>query len=453
MAIDNKEIWPIVRLAGPVLLSRCGAILIVTIDVAMCGYAGTREIAYYGLANGPHVSLLLIGIGSVLPVAILTASYDGSGRQANCGAIWRVGLVHALVIGVLLGILMQFGEHFFLLVGQSPELSEGSGRVLAMHGLGLAGLLCIITTSLFLEGLQKPVPAMVVAIGSNFLNLYLNWVLIFGNHGAPALGAEGAALATSIVRWIGFFILLVYVFYAFDKVRYGIIGKLIQFREFSRNLRQLGYPTAIAHGMESASFLILTLFAGYMGVVETAAWTVGMNLITIAFMIGLGFAMAASVRVANFLGKNKPNQAASSGWTALTLAAIFLGFIAALFFILPEHLSRIYSQDPDVLKMAIPTVVVAGFVLLLDGFQAVGVGVLRGYQDMWFITRTLIVTFWVAMIPLAWLFGFYMEGGPQGLMWSVGLACIVAITMLLYRFRRLIEKSLQSNRYGSAQGN
>ena len=249
------------------------------------------------------------------------------------GVIWRVGLVHALVIGIVLGILMQFGEQFFLLVGQGAELSQGAGRVLAMNGLGLAGLLCIITTSLFLEGLQRPVPAMVVVVGSNFLNIYLNWVLIFGNHGAPAMGAEGAALATSIVRWVAFFALLAYVFYAVDRVKYGILIKISQFREFSKNLRQLGYPTAIAHGMESASFLVVTLFAGYMGVLQTAAWTIGMNLITLAFMVALGFAMAASVRVANYLGQNDPHTAAASGWTALTLSLVCLGLIMALFLV------------------------------------------------------------------------------------------------------------------------
>lgn len=433
------------RLAGPVLMSRTAAILIVTIDVAMCGYAGTREIAYYGLANGPHVTLILVGIGAVLPVAILTASYDGAGNCANCGAIWRVGLVHALVIGIVLGIMMQFGEHFFRLVGQNAELSHGAGRVLAMNGLGLAGLLCIITTSLFLEGLQRPVPAMLVAVGSNFLNIYLNWVLIFGNHGAPAMGAEGAALATSIVRWVGFFVLLGYVFYAIDRVRYGILMKLTQFREFSKNLRQLGYPTAIAHGMESASFLVVTLFAGYMGVLQTAAWTIGMNLITLAFMVALGFAMAASVRVANYLGQNNPQTAAASGWTALMLSLACLGLILVLFLSAPEFLARIYTQDPDVLSIAVPTVVVAGIILIVDGLQAVGVGVLRGYQDMWFITRALIITFWAVMIPLAWVFGFHMDGGPQGLMWSVGVACIVAVTMLITRFRRLIAKSVRAH--------
>ena len=426
------------------MLGRAGAILIVTVDVAMCGYAGTTELAFYGLSNGPHVSLILIGIGSVLPIAILTANADGAANCSNCGVIWRVGLIHAIVLGILLGILMLFGEEFFLLTGQSAELSAGGGRVLAMHGLGLAGLLCMVATSLFMEGLQRPLPAMVVSLSSNILNAYLNWVFIFGNHGSPALGAEGAALATSIVRWLSFAVLVAYILFTLDRVKYGITKKITQLREISKHLRQLGYPTALAHGMESTSFLILTLFAGYMGVAETAAWTIGLNLITIAFMVALGFSMAASVRVANHLGKNDSASSANSGWTALILSFLTLSALAILFSSFPEFLARIYSQEPQVLLLAIPTVFAAAFILIMDGFQAVGVGVLRGYQDMWYITMTMVVSFWIVMLPVAWFWGFQLEGGPPALMWSIGIACVVAVALLLARFRYMTKKRFRA---------
>ena len=439
--MKNEEILPILKLAGPVMLSRIGAILIVTVDVAMCGYAGSKELAYYGLANGPHVSLILVGIGSILPIAILTAKSDGAGNHRSCGMILRVGLFHALLIGVVLGILMQFGEEFFLLTGQSEELSTGGGRVLAMHGLGLAGLLCMIAISLSLEGLQRPVPAMIVSIGVNFINIYLNWVFIFGNHGAPVMGAEGAALSTSITRWVAVTLLAGYVIFKFDHIKYGIREKITQFREISKNLRQLGNPTAIAHGMESTSFLILTLFAGYMGVIETAAWAIGLNVLTIAFMIALGFAMAASVRVANHLGRQRPHEATRSAWTAFRLAMVLLGLLALTFASFPEPLARIYSQDPSVLHLAVPMLLVGALSVSFDGLQAVGVGILRGYQDMWYITMTMICSFWVVMIPLAWLFGMKMGYGPSGLMASLFFACITALTMLLVRFRVLARRS------------
>ena len=438
--MTTSEVWPIFRLAGPVLLSRAGVILIVTVDVAMCGYAGLNELAFYGLANGPQVSMILIGIGSILPIVILTASSDGSGRYRRCGQILRVGIVHALVLGILLGILMQFGEVFFRLTGQSDALSEGSGPVLAMHGLGLGGMLCMVATSLFLEGLQRPVPAMVVTLGSNVVNFYLNWVLIFGHHGAPAMGAEGAALATSITRWLSFFVLLIYILRTFDLAKYGIKGPITQFRLISKRLRRLGYPTAIAHGMESASFLAMTLFAGYMGVLQTAAWTIGFNLITIAFMVALGYAMAASVLVANHLGRKEMSKAAAAGWTASLLATITLILLAVLFLYIPEHLARIYTNDPEVLLLATPVVLVASFIMILDGIQAVGVGILRGYRNMWFITMSMIASFWGVMVPLGWYLGLYLDGGPVELMWAVGVACIVAIALLFARFRFLQVK-------------
>jgi len=201
----------------------------------------------------------------------------------------------------------------------------------------------------------------------------------------------------------------------------------------------LGYPTAIGHGMESASFVVMTLFAGYMGVVQTAAWAIGMNMITLAFMVALGFGTAASVRVANHFGSGSRQLAARSGWTAIALAALSLGLISVVFVSFPQVFATLYSQESRVLMIAIPTVVAAGLTVFLDGLQAVGVGILRGYQDMWFITMTMIITFWVVMLPLAWLFGFHMNGGPPGLMWSVGIACVVAVVMLFMRFRYLIK--------------
>ena len=435
--MNTKEVWPIMRLAGPVMTSRASAMLIITVDVAMCGFTSTEELAYYGIANAPHVSLLLIGIGSLLGIAILTARADGAAHYIHCGKIWRVGLVHAVVIGVVLGGLMQFGEEFFLLTGQSANLAEGGGRVLAMHGFGMAGLLCMIATSLFLEGLQRPIPAMVIVFCSNFVNAFLNWIFIFGNLGAPAMGAEGAALATNIVRWISFLALNIYIFRTIDRSKYGITKKFTRVHVLSKRLRKLGNPTAIAHGMESAAFAVVTLFAGYMGILETAAWTIAMNLITIAFMFALGFAMAASVRVANHRGQRHAENAVLAGWTAVTLGTAVLGVVSITLLSAPELSSRIFSHEPEVLVLAVPTLIAAAFILIPDGMQAIFVGVLRGYQDMWYITLTMISSFWVVMLPLAWLFGIQMQGGPVGLVWSVGVACIVALLMLVTRFRYL----------------
>ena len=218
----KPHIRPTLRLAVPVMFARLGALLLVVVDSAMVGQVGGSELAYYGLAGAPQVPLLLVGIGLLLGIVILTAQADGRGEANNCGAVWCVGLVHALIYGVVLAGICQLGEQFLLSTGQSSDLAEGAGSVLIMLGWGLPGMLLYIATIGFLEGLHRPLPGMVAMIVGNLLNVGLNWVFIYDHGGFVGMGADGAALATAIVRWILFVIVLVYVLARIDRHRYGI---------------------------------------------------------------------------------------------------------------------------------------------------------------------------------------------------------------------------------------
>ena len=410
--------------------------MIITIDTAMCGWAGTNELAYYGIASAPLFPALLIGIGMLLSVAIFTAGADGAGKYEECGQIWKVGVIHALILGVLLGVLLLFGELFLSITGQSQELAEGGGRVLVMHGYGMAGLLAMIATSLFLEGLQRPLPAMFVMVGANILNIALNWVFIFGNLGAEASGAEGAALATTIVRWASFLSLATYILLALDTIKYGIRQKLelVRLRIISKRMRALGYPAAIAHFMESASFSVMTLFAGLLGILATAVWSVTMQLIAIAFMFALGFTMAASVRVANHVGSRNWSRIPRAGWTAAALGSVVMIIIGVAYYFGPEFFASLFTDDSLAIATIIPVIIIAAFVMLPDGLQAVLVGALRGLQDMWFITLTMITSWWLVMLPTAYYFAIVKQYGTIALISCVGGGAIVSCLMLAIRF-------------------
>ena len=196
------------RLAIPVMLGRMGLLVLVAIDIAMTGRAGTRELAAYAVAVAPQVPLLLFGVGLLIGTVVLSAQANGAGESHRCGAVWRVGLLHGLACGLGLGLLCQAGEPFLLLAGQGEALSASGGRVLAVLGWGLPGMLLFSATTMFLESIHRPVPGVLVMVGANLANALLNWMLIYGNLGAPALGAEGAALATTVVRWLMFVALL-----------------------------------------------------------------------------------------------------------------------------------------------------------------------------------------------------------------------------------------------------
>ena len=431
----HGHIMPTLRLALPVMLARAGALVLIAVDVAMTGRAGARELAHYGLGSAPQVPLMLIGIGLLLGIVIVTAFADGGGRSAECGMVWRVGRLHALGYGVLLAAACQAGEWFLLQAGQPADLAAGGGRVIAMFGWGMPGMLLFIATVFFLEGIQRPLPGVVAMIVGNLCNAALNWLLIFGHWGFDAMGAEGAALATSLVRWLLFAFVAGYVVLRVDRERYGLVHPSGGFRSVARRVRRLGYPMALGHGLEASAFSTMTLLAGLLGAAQVASFTIAMNAVALVFMLALGFSTAAGVRVANHVGRGDGVGVRLAGWVAAGLAVVLLGAVSIGFASAPVWLARLFTTDVGVLGLASSTFLVAALVLVPDGLQAVLLGALRGLSDVWVGTLVLFVAFWVVMVPLGYWMAVRGGGGAPRLMVAVGVGALVAATLLALRFR------------------
>lgn len=415
-------------LAGPVTVGRLGILLLITVDTAMTGHAGAQELAFYGLGMAPQIPLVLIGIGILTGTVILTAQADGAKRPRECGAVWRVAMWHAAGLGVVMLGLCQAGEWFLIQTGQSRDLAAGSGRVLAILGWGMPAMLLGIVTTLFLEGINRPVPGMIVVLLANLLNVFLNWVFIFGHLGAPEMGAVGAAFATTLVRWFMFVAALIYVLVRIDPLRYGTRGSNEYTAGVGRRLRRLGYPLGLAHGMESAAFASMTLFAGLLGPIQVAGYQVVMNLLALVFMCAVGFATAASVRVGNAIGRRDRHGVRAAGWSAVALAATLQASLVGVFLAMPEGLAAIYTNDVQVAAIALPAITIAAIAILPDGVQGVVIGALRGAGDVWPATALYLICFWGVMVPLGYFLGVHLEIGAPGLMGGVlaGTACAAA---------------------------
>ena len=156
--------------------------------------------------------MVLIGVGLLQGTVILVAQAHGARDSATCGAYWRVSFVHGAVLGVVMALLCLLGRWTLEATGQEPEVVIGGGRVLEMIAWGAPALMMWVVCTHFLEGLSRPIPGMLVMFAAVLLNALLNWIFIFGNWGGPEMGAEGAAIATSLVRWVMFGALLVVVF-------------------------------------------------------------------------------------------------------------------------------------------------------------------------------------------------------------------------------------------------
>lgn len=425
------------RLAFPVMLARAGILVMVAVDTAMTGHYGATDLAYYGLGLAPQIVILMTGIGLLIGTMVLTAQADGAGELSACGRIWRLGLMLAATIGVALLFVCQTGPLFYTAVGQSADFAAGAGAVMAMFGLGIPALFLHAVTSFFLEGISRPLPGMLVMLGANIANAFLNWVFIFGNLGAEALGAEGAALATTIVRWLMFLSLAVYVLAMKDHSRYGLRGPITDAAGILQRLLAIGLPLAFAHGLEAGAFASLTLFAGLLGTVTLGGFQVAMNLVAIVFMLALGFSTAASVRVGNAVGRGDALGTRRAGWVAVALAVAVMATFTVVLAAFPRQFAAIYSNDPLIVASAIPTITVAAMVLIVDGAQGVLVGALRGLADVAVPSLAYLLALWGLMVPLAYVYGVQREGGGPALMFALFVGLTVLTVMLGFRFAQV----------------
>ena len=438
----TEHIGHTLRLALPVMVARAGILVLVAVDTAMTGHAGAVELAYYGLGMAPQMPMLLVGIGLLMGTVVMTAQAVGAGRPSECGAVWRVAVVHAAVLGVVFMALSHAGEWFLLLVGQAPDLARGGGRVLVMFGWGVPAMLLYTATTFFLEGINRPTPGMVVMLLANVLNFGLNWLFVYGHWGLPAMGAEGAALATTVVRWFMFLALAAYALARLDHRHYGLRGSLAGAKGIGGRLRRIGYPMGLAHGLETSAFSTLILFAGILGPTQIAGYQVAMNLLALVFMFAIGLATAASVRVGNAVGRRDQLGMRRAGWVAVGLAVLVLAFFGVILRTVPDLLAAVYGDDPAVAAVAVPAIGVVAFVVVFDGVQGVLMGALRGLAEVWIPVLLYLVSFWLVMAPLGYFLGVILGGGAAALMTAVGVGCAVAAVTLAVRFHAVSRRAV-----------
>jgi MATE family multidrug resistance protein len=425
------------KLAVPVTAARTGMLVLIMVDTAMTGYVSSRELAFYSLGHAVHMVCMLIGVGMLVGTAILCSQAYGARRQQDCGVIWRVSVMHALVLGVFFALLAQGGAFFYELQGQEADLAAGAGSVLVILNLGLPGQLVFTASILFLESLGRPGPGLVITITANILNVALNWLLIDGpiaQISQITSGGEGAAWATTIVRWIIGLLAVMYILRMRDGGHYNVRRQMFRAAEIGRKLRSLGYPLGLAQGLESAAFASLTIFAGHLGTEAVGAFQVVMMLVAFCYMGAIGVGTATAVHVGLAIGRQNHRQMVLSGWAGLFTITVLMAIMAIVVAIFPGPLAKIFTQDPVLLAIAIPTLFVAAATLISDGAQGVLMGALRGAGDVWVPSVLHLFAFLFVMVPAARGFAFWAGYGTPGLMMGTFCGVTLASILLAGRF-------------------
>ena len=269
---------------------------------------------------------------------------------------------------------------------------------------------------------------------ANIANVGLNYVLIFGAFGLPAMGAEGSAWATTILRWLLAGWVLFYLFTSPSLAKFELRGGRKTPWQNWRDQRHLGYSSAVSMGAEVGAFSALSIFSGWLGTLQLAAYGVAFSIMTIPFMLAAGIGSATAVRVGIARSRGDRLDRAIAGWTGIITGMILLAVLSVAILIFANPILALYSSDPVLIVATMPLIILIGYMLVADGGQAIVANTLRGLGETWVPMRIQVFSYFGIMIPLSYYLAFPLGRGTAGLLEATIIASIVSVTLQGARF-------------------
>jgi MATE family, multidrug efflux pump len=440
MKIHFKEL---LKLAIPVSIGQLGHIMLGVVDSFMVGKLGAEPLAASALANGLFFLIMVLGIGMSHAITVLVAIAHGKNKDDQCGVIARQGLIVNMIFGLVLTILTFIASTLIVYLGQDKIVAELAESYLSILSLSILPFMLFQTYRQFVEGLSDTKTPMYIAILANLVNIFGNWVLIFGNLGFPAFGLDGAGFATLITRsFMGLGMMLIVIY----STKYKSYDPTLRFKSINFNIIKkiisIGLPSGLTYSLEVSAFAFAAIIIGWLGSASLAAHQIAINLASISYMVVLGISSAATIRVGNALGARNLQEIKLAGYSSVLLGLLFMSFTGISFIILNEYLPSLYINDGEVIELAASLLIIAALFQLSDGIQAVGLGILKGITDVKIPMIITIFAYWILALPLGYVLGFIFEMDIIGIWIGLLLGLTVAAVMFLLRFKHKV-KNLQ----------
>jgi MATE family multidrug resistance protein len=428
------------RLAVPVVIVQVGMMAMGVVDTIMVGHISAQALAAVALGNLYFFSLAVFAMGTLMVLDPIVAQAVGArDRPAIARAVQR-GVLMAGLLTLPATLLLTVAAPVFTLARQPAEVIPLAAAYALRSVPGTFPFLLFIVFRQSLQAMGRTVPIVAAIVAANLANAALNWVLIFGHLGFPAMGVVGSAWATSVSRALLVVVLWLAARRELVPLLFPLRREVWQLTPLGRMLR-LGLPIGAQHLLEFGAFALVALMMGWLGTLQMAGHQIAINLAALTFMVPLGVGDAASVLVGQAVGRGDPGGTRGAARAALACGAAFMAATAALFLMFPEPLARLYSPDPEVIAIAAALIPIAGVFQVFDGLQAVAAGVLRGVGDTRGPMLINLLGYWVLGLPLSVFLGFVAGLGPVGLWWGLVLGLAVVATSLLIRVRSRLART------------
>jgi len=439
-------------LGAPLVGAQLAQMAINTTDVILVGWLGTTELASVVLATQLFFVVFIFGTGFTSAVVPLVAQALGAKDPVRVRRSVRMGLWIVIGYGILTAPLLWHAEPILLKLGQQPDVAANAQSYLRVAQWGVFPALGLMALRSLVTGLERGGIVLYVTIGMFFLNAIVAYVLIFGHFGMPALGLHGAAVASVIANLCGFLIAVAYVESVPQMRAYQLFVRFWR-SDWSmlREIVVLGLPISLTILAETSLFAAASLLMGMIGKLELAAHGIALQLASIAFMIPLGLAQVATVRVGLANGRGDELGIRRAGAAVLLISVLFTAVGSVLYALMPQALGGLFldTRQADaaaVLQLAVPLIMIAGAFQLFDGLQAVGSGLLRGLKDTKVPMVLALIAYWPIGFACAWAFAFPLGYGSKGVWFGFVLGLAAAAVFLCGRFWILVRRHKQTAR-------
>ena len=432
------------KVALPVMITQAGQVVVQLADNIMVGHVGTAELAGVSFANAIFLIGFITLIGFSQGLTPLVGESFAKGEHKKASHLLRNSLMLNLCTYSAIGLLLMAIGFFMPHMGQDPQVIPFAQPYYFITVASLIPTSLFFTSRFFAEGIGDTKHAMWITVTSNLLNIFLNWVLIFGHFGLPALGVMGAALATLIAR---IFCAVAFIRVIFHSETFSSYARMALKEKADKqtliSIARLSLPIAFSSMLESTAFSFAAIMVGWMGKVELAAHQIANSLGQLSFMVACGIGAAATIRVSHQFGAGKPVETLMAGKASVHMGIFYMSSCALLFILLRNFLPYIYTSDPEVIAYASRLIVVLSLYQISDAVQLTSMASLRGLKDTKRPMMYAAMSYYGIAIPAAYLLGFVFGVGPEGVWYGLLLGLTVAAVLFYTRFCRICRSYLE----------
>jgi len=430
----------IMHLAFPIIISQLGQITVGLVDNIMIGQIGTIELAAAAFVNNIFNLAIFFGTGVTFIITPLIGEAIGKKKQTTAG-ILKNSLIINSIIGVLIVGLLLLTHDFFPHMGQEAEVIKNSSGYFLLLTISYVPFIIFNSFKQFAEGTGDTKSGMQIIIVGNIVNIFGNYMYIFGKFGAPELGLNGAAIGTILSRI--FMMLAFYGYFGLLKkyktYTHGFKSAYIDFK-LIKKIGKKGSVLGLQMLIEAGAFGFAGIMIGWLGAPGLAAHQIVISLSTIGFMVYHGMGSATTILISQSFGSRSKTKMKIQVKRAIFLT-IPLSLIASIFFFsLRNYLPLIFTDDPDVIRISSTLLIILSLFQLPDALQIIYAAAVRALADVKIPALLLFISFFIICLPTGYFLAFKLNLKQQGLWISFPIGLYFTFLFLRFRFNKLISK-------------